>query len=82
MKALKRVGLLTAIVSAAACGSSTDPGGGGGGGGGTAEWTVMVYMAADNSLAVQGILGHRRMDRHGLHGGGQQSGRAGHSRSR
>jgi hypothetical protein len=39
----------------AACGGS-DSSGPGGGGGGTADWTVMVYMAADNSLATQGIF--------------------------
>ena len=54
MKAHQRITLLGAILVSAACG-------GGDGGtnpppGGPAEWTVMVYMAADNSLAVQGVL--------------------------
>lgn len=55
-------------MGAAGCGSSTDPGGGtgGGGGGGNAEWTVMVYMAADNSLAVQGVLDLDEMEDAGV----------------
>ncbi len=70
MKALHRIGLLAAALTVAACGGSdsTAPGGGGGGGGGggNPEWTVMVYMAADNSLAVQGILDLDEMEDAGV----------------
>ncbi len=46
----------------------------GGGGGGTsnnttAEWTVMVYMAADNSLAVDGIFDVDEMENAGVTAG-------------
>jgi hypothetical protein len=67
MRALKRIGLLTGMLTAAACGGGTDPGPGPGpGGGGNAEWTVMVYMAADNSLAVQGVLDLDEMEDAGV----------------
>lgn len=56
--------LAAALTLAAACG------GGGGGGGNpnptTAEWTVMVYLAADNNLAVQGILDLDEMEDAGV----------------
>ncbi|MEO8138135.1 MAG: clostripain-related cysteine peptidase [Gemmatimonadota bacterium] len=66
MKALNRIGLLAGMMAVAACGGgSTDPGGGPGPGG-NAEWTVMVYMAADNSLAVQGILDLDEMEDAGV----------------
>jgi hypothetical protein len=55
MKVLRYIGLVAAMVTAAACGGSSDENGGGGGGGGEREWTVMVYLAADNNLAVQGV---------------------------
>ncbi len=53
-----------ALALGAACG-------GGGGGGGNpnptiAEWTVMVYLAADNNLAVQGILDLDEMEDAGV----------------
>jgi len=67
MKAFQRICLVAALTTAAACGgSSNENGGGGGGGGGTREWTVMVYMAADNSLAVQGILDLDEMEDAGI----------------
>jgi hypothetical protein len=53
MRTVKQIGLLGAILASAACGGG---GGGSGPGGGTREWTIMVYMAADNSLAAQGIF--------------------------
>jgi len=56
MKVLRYIGLVAAMATAAACGGSSDENGGGGGGGGEREWTVMVYLAADNNLAVQGVL--------------------------
>ncbi|HEY7681966.1 MAG TPA: clostripain-related cysteine peptidase [Gemmatimonadales bacterium] len=53
MKPGQRIALVGALAISAACGGG---GTSSNGGGGPAEWTVMVYMAADNSLAVQGIL--------------------------
>ncbi|HWA56382.1 MAG TPA: clostripain-related cysteine peptidase [Gemmatimonadales bacterium] len=69
MKALRLAALVGALGLAGACGgggSDEGGGGGGGGGGGTREWTVMVYMAADNSLAVQGVLDLDEMEDAGI----------------
>lgn len=56
MRVYQRLAAVAALTAAAACGgSSTDPGTPPPVGG-TAEWTVMVYMAADNSLAADGIF--------------------------
>jgi len=63
MKGSHRFGLLAAILAGSACGGGTSPGSDGGG---PAEWTVMVYMAADNSLAVQGILDLDEMEDAGV----------------
>jgi hypothetical protein len=57
--------VVAALATAAACGGGSNENGGGGGGG-TREWTVMVYMAADNSLAVQGILDLDEMEDAGI----------------
>jgi hypothetical protein len=66
MKASHRIGLMAAVAAAAACGGSSSSNSGGGGGGGTREWTVMVYMAADNNLAVQGVLDLDEMEDAGI----------------
>jgi hypothetical protein len=68
MKVFRLLGLLAAMATAAACGGGSDEngGGGGGGGGGTREWTVMVYLAADNSLTIDGILDLDEMEDAGI----------------
>ncbi len=67
MKATRFLALALALGAATACGGGSDEnGGGGGGGGGTREWTVMVYMAADNSLAVEGVLDLDEMENAGI----------------
>lgn len=68
MKALRYFGLVVAMATAAACGGSSDENGGGGGGGGgdTREWTVMVYMAADNNLTVAGVQDLDEMENAGI----------------
>jgi hypothetical protein len=67
MKARQHVALWGAIVISAACGGG-DNGGTTPPPGGTADWTVMVYMAADNSLAVQGVLDLDEMENAGVDG--------------
>lgn len=67
MKVVRTMALALAASVVAACGGGSDSnGGGGGGGGGQREWTVMVYMAADNSLAVQGVLDLDEMEDAGI----------------
>ncbi|MFN8653296.1 MAG: clostripain-related cysteine peptidase [Gemmatimonadales bacterium] len=66
MKVVRAVALALAASVVAACGGGSDSNGGGGGGGGQREWTVMVYMAADNSLAVQGVLDLDEMEDAGI----------------
>ncbi|HXG43461.1 MAG TPA: clostripain-related cysteine peptidase [Gemmatimonadales bacterium] len=68
MRTVIRTAALGGILLGAACGGSAtgDSGGGGGGGGGLPEWTVMVYIAADNSLAVQGIVDLDEMEDAGV----------------
>ena len=51
-----RDALLGGVLLAAACGGGDDGGTNPPPGGGNREWTVMVYMAADNSLAAQGVF--------------------------
>jgi hypothetical protein len=55
---MSRVVLSATLLLGAACGGSGSDGGSPGPGPGpaTREWTVMVYMAADNSLAADGIF--------------------------
>lgn len=68
MKALHRIGLVATLMTAAACGGgSNENGGNGGGGGATREWTVMVYLAADNNLAIQGVIDLDEMENAGIH---------------
>ena len=65
MKAHQRITLLGAILVSAACGGDnggTNPPPGGG----NREWTVMVYMAADNSLAAQGVFDMDEMEAAGV----------------
>jgi hypothetical protein len=66
MTAIRGSLLVAALALTAACGGGGGDGGGGGPTPGTAEWTVMVYMAADNSLAVQGILDLDEMEDAGV----------------
>lgn len=70
MKGSRLVALVLALGLVSACGGGSDEnsggGGGGGGGGNTREWTVMVYMAADNSLAVEGVLDLDEMENAGI----------------
>lgn len=62
MTAKQRALLAVAMPLAIACGG----GGGGNPNPTTAEWTVMVYLAADNNLAVQGILDLDEMEDAGV----------------
>lgn len=59
-------GLVAAVVLGGACGGGGEGDNGGGPGPTTREWTVMVYMAADNNLAVQGILDLDEMEDAGV----------------
>jgi hypothetical protein len=59
-----RGALLGGILLAVACGGGDDGGTNPGGGG--REWTVMVYMAADNSLAAQGVFDLDEMEAAGV----------------
>lgn len=70
MRAAARwLGVWAVAAMAAACGGGGDSGGGGPDPNpGTREWTVMVYMAADNNLAVQGILDLDEMEDAGVTG--------------
>lgn len=61
---LRQVTGLAALFTVAACGGSDSAGPPGGGG--TADWTVMVYMAADNSLAADGIFDIDEMEAAGV----------------
>ncbi len=66
MRAVSWMAILAGVLLGAACGGGPTGDGGGGGGGGTPEWTVMVYLAGDNSLAVQGILDLDEMEDAGV----------------
>jgi len=61
-----RQALLAGVLLAAACGGGDNGGTNPPPGGGNREWTVMVYMAADNSLAAQGVFDMDEMEAAGV----------------
>ena len=63
-----RQALLAGVLLAAACGGGDNGGTNPPPGGGNREWTVMVYMAADNSLAAQGVFDMDEMEAAGVTG--------------